>query len=63
MAIDWATIATVIGVGIALGSFIWRLQMETGRRMDRLEDRMSSVETGLAELRGFINGLQTRKDP
>ena len=40
-----------------MAGLIWQLQRETSKRIENLEFRMQSVETGLAELKGFINGL------
>ena len=53
----WPTITAVIGVGVGLAGLIWQLQRETSKCIDNLASRMQSVETGLAELKGFINGL------
>ena len=57
METAWPTITAVIGVGVGLAGLIWQLQRETSKRIENLEFRMQSVETGLAELKGFINGL------
>ena len=47
----------LIGVGVGLAGLIWQLQRETSKRIENLEFRMQPVETGLAELKGFINEL------
>ena len=57
MEAAWPTITAVIGVGVGLAGLIWQLQRETSKRIDNLEFWTQSVETGLAELKGFINGL------
>ena len=57
MEAAWPTITAVIGVGVGLAGLTWQLQRETSKRIENLEFRMQSVETGLAELKGFINGL------
>ncbi len=60
MEAAWPTITAVLGVGVGLAGLIWQLQRETSKRIENLEFRMQSVETGLAELKGFINGLTVR---
>ena len=60
MEAAWSTITTVIGLGVGLAGLIWQLQRQTNKRIENLEFRMQSVETGLAELKGFINGLTVR---
>ena len=57
MEAAWPTITAVIGVGVGLAGLIWQLQRETSKRIDNLEFWTQSIETGLAELKGFINGL------
>ena len=57
MEAAWPTITAVISVGVRLAGLIWQLQRETSKRIENLEFRRQSVETGLAELKGFINGL------
>ena len=52
-----SSITAVIGVGVGVAGLIWQLQRETSKRIENLEFRMQSVETGLAELKGFIIGL------
>ncbi len=53
----WPTITAVIGVGVGLAGLIWQLQRETNRHLEKLDFRMQSVETGLAELKVSFNGL------
>ena len=57
MEAAWPTITAAISVGVGLAGLIWQLQRETSKRIDNLEFWTQSVETGLAELKGFINGL------
>ena len=57
MEAAWPTITAVIGVGVGLAGLIWQLQRETSKRIENLEFWTQSIETGLAELKGFINGL------
>ena len=60
METTWPTIIAVIGVGVGLTSLIWLLQRETSKRLENLALRMQSIETGLAELKGFIRGLSAQ---
>ena len=57
MEAAWPAITAVTGLGVGLAGLIWQLQRETSRRIENLEFRMQSIETALAELKGFINGL------
>ena len=61
MTIDFsATVSimlTIIGVGVALGGLIWKLHHDTQRQVKDIDDRIRSLETGLSELRGFLQGL------
>ena len=50
MEAAWPAITAVIGVGVGLAGLIWQLQRETSKRIENLEFRTQSVETGLAEL-------------
>ena len=61
---------TIIGVGIALGLFIWRVAARLDGRIDRLEGRLDLRIDGLqkelhdfarefSELRGEIRGSRT----
>ncbi|MCY4488652.1 MAG: hypothetical protein OXF11_16280 [Deltaproteobacteria bacterium] len=59
-------IFTIIGVGIALGLFIWRVAARLDGRIDRLDLRIDGLQKELhdlarefAELRGEIRGAQT----
>ena len=49
MEAAWPTITAVIGVGAGLAGLIWQLQSETSKRIENLQFRMQSVETGLAD--------------
>ena len=60
MEAAWPTITAVLGVGVGLAGLIWQLQRETSKRIENLEFRIQSIETGLAELKGSINGLTVR---
>ena len=61
---------TIIGVGIALGLYIWRVAARLDGRIDRLEGRLDLRIDGLqkelhdfarefSELRGEIRGSRT----
>ena len=56
-----ATFIAVLAVGIALAGLLLRLQQDTRRRIESLEQRGQGVETGLAELRGFISGMTSAR--
>ena len=56
-----ATFIAVLAVGIALAGLLLRLQKDTRRRIESLEQRVQGVETGLAELRGFISGITSSR--
>lgn len=47
-------IFTIIGVGMALGLFVWRVSARLDRRIDRLEARFDSR---LDRIDGRIDGL------
>ena len=48
---------TIISVGIALAGLIWKLHRDTQQQISELDSRMRSLESGQAELKGFIQGL------
>ncbi|MDE0029469.1 MAG: hypothetical protein OXU42_08750 [Deltaproteobacteria bacterium] len=59
-------ILTIIGVGMALGLFIWRVAARLDGRIDRLDLRIDGLQKELhdlarefSELRGEIRGVQT----
>ena len=59
-------IFTIVGVGIALGLFIWRVAARLDGRIDRLDLRIDGLQKELhdlarefSELRGEITGVQS----
>ena len=50
-------ILTMLGVGIALGSFIWRIDAGMEQRLDKTIDRLADDHRTLA---GEISGLRER---
>ena len=50
-------ILTIISVGIALAGLIWKLHRDTQQQFRDVDSRLRSLESGLAELKGFIQGL------
>ena len=48
---------TIISVGMALAGLIWKLHRDTQKQIRNLDSRMRSLESGIAELKGFIQGL------
>ena len=49
-------ILTMLGVGIALGLFIWRVTDRLDRKIDALAKDHQSLARELSELRGEIRG-------
>ncbi|MDE0176484.1 MAG: hypothetical protein OYH76_18370, partial [Defluviicoccus sp.] len=49
-------ILTMLGVGIALGLFIWRVTDRLDRKIDALAQDRRSLARELSELRGEIRG-------
>ena len=49
-------ILTMLGVGIALGLFIWRVTDRLDRKIDALAQDHRSLAHELSELRGEIRG-------
>lgn len=48
---------TIISVGIALAGLTWKLHRDTQQQISELDGRIRSLESELAELKGFIQGL------
>ena len=49
-------ILTMLGVGVALGLFIWRVTDRLDRKIDALAKDHQSLARELSELRGEIRG-------
>lgn len=49
----------VVGVGLALAGLVWRLHIQTDKRLDRLESRLDGRLDGLAADVASINGRLT----
>ncbi len=49
-------ILTMLGVGVALGLFIWRVTDRLDRKIDALAKDHQSLARELSELRGEIGG-------
>ena len=52
-----AGIVTMLGVGVALALFIWRVFALLDKRMDRLEDKVDGFAQRLARLEGAVDLL------
>lgn len=52
-----AEIVTMLGVGIALALFVWRVFALLDKRMDRLEDKVDGFAGRLARLEGAVELL------
>ena len=52
-----AVIASVVGVGVALGTMIRGLRTDMDRRMDGLDARMRTLESSQSRLSGLLEGL------
>ena len=50
-------IASVVGVGVALGTMIRGLRTDMDRRMDGLDARMRTLESAQSRLSGLLEGL------
>ena len=50
-------IASVVGVGVALGTMIRGLRTDMDRRMDGLDARMRTLESSQSRLSGLLEGL------
>jgi len=53
-------IGAVIGVGLALAGLVWRLHVQTDRRLDRMEARFDRMEARLGALAGEIAAIKER---
>lgn len=49
-------ILTILGVGIVLGLFIWRVTSRIDGRIDRLEHDFQGLAREFSELRGELRG-------
>ena len=45
-------LVAILGVGVALAGLMLAGQQRTDKRMDRIEDRLTAVETGQARMDG-----------
>lgn len=52
-----AEIVTMLGVGVALALFMWRVFALLDKRMDRLEDKVDGFAGRLARLEGAVDLL------
>ena len=55
---------TIISVGLALAGLIWKFHRDTQQQIkgidgqiSKLDGRIRSLESGLSELKGFVQGL------
>ena len=60
-------IITILAVGAALAGLVLKLQHDTNRRIDGVDNRLSNVENRLVEveksqarLEGYLAGMQSR---
>lgn len=57
-------ILAVVGMGLALAGFVWRLHVQTDRRLDRIETRLDGrldrMETRLDALGGDFASIKER---
>ena len=63
-------IVTILAVGVALAGLILKLNNDTNRRFNGVENRLTGVESRLVEveksqarLEGFLAGMQSRTPP
>ena len=50
-------ILTMIGLGIALGLFVWRITGRLDTRIDRLDNRIDRLQEQVNELRKDVHNL------
>ncbi|MYE01227.1 MAG: hypothetical protein F4Y03_08090 [Alphaproteobacteria bacterium] len=56
----WITPALIVALFLWLRADIRDLRRDLSARMDSLEARLRAVETGLAELRGRLDGMDSQ---